>query len=160
GLSRLVATLAAAPRQLRRGTQCGDNFDRRQTPAARSSRRPGLSSLAHSRRRPTARMMVLLAALLVLVPVHGVVLDTLPDRTAIVGTDEVRGMEPGGMGRYRFAPAAAFADGTNVDALMDGSTKPPTLRDTMAAARFAPGLPDSGKAVHIEPGSALPAATL
>ena len=65
-------------------------------------------------------MIVLLAAALLLVPVHGVVLDTLRDRTAIVRTDEVPGMQPPRTARYRFAPdTAAFVNGTNVDALMD-----------------------------------------
>jgi len=62
--------------------------------------------------------------------------------------------------RYRFSPRAAFGSGTNVDALMDSSTHPPTLRGAIAAGRFAPGLPDSARAVRVEPGSSLPAAEL
>jgi protein SCO1 len=105
-------------------------------------------------------MIALLAAAIALVPVHGVVLDTLPDRTAIVRTDAVPAMQPARTARYRLSPAAAFVAGTNVDALMDSSTHPPTLREAIAARRFAPGLPDSGRAVRVEPGSALPVAEL
>jgi len=105
-------------------------------------------------------IVLLFAAGLALVPVHGVVLGTLADRTAIVRTDPVPAMQPARTARYRLAPAAAFASGTNVDALADLSTQPPTLRDAIAAGRFAPGLPDSGKAVRIEPGSRLPSAVL
>jgi cytochrome oxidase Cu insertion factor (SCO1/SenC/PrrC family) len=105
-------------------------------------------------------MIVLLAAAFALMPVHGVVLDTLPDRSVIVRTDPVPAMRAARTSRFRFRPSVAFGNGTSVDALLDGSTQPPTLRDAIAAARFAPGLPDSGKAVRIEPGSPLPAAEM
>lgn len=103
---------------------------------------------------------VFAAAAFALVPVHGVVLDTLPDHTVIVQTDPVPAMQPSLTRRYRLSPTAAFADGTNVDALLDPATRPPTLRNAIAAGRFAPGLPDSARAVRVEPGSWLPPAAL
>jgi len=106
-------------------------------------------------------MIALLAATaFALVPVHGVVLDTLPDHTVIVLTDPVPAMLPSLTRRYRFSPPAAFADGTNVDALLDPATRPPTLNRAIAAGRFAPGLPDTARAVRVEPGSSLPPAEL
>jgi protein SCO1/2 len=103
---------------------------------------------------------MLFAALLALIPIHGVVIDTLRDRTAIVRTEPVPRMMPSQIRRYVFAPPASFRSGTSVDALLDPSTTPPTLLDPVPAAVFAPGLPDSGRVVPVEIGSALPAAEL
>ncbi|MBV8343462.1 MAG: SCO family protein [Candidatus Eremiobacteraeota bacterium] len=95
-----------------------------------------------------------------LVPVHGVVLDTLRDGSAIVRTDPVTATYPARIRRYALQPRASFAAGTNIDALLDPHSFPPALLDPVAAAPFAPGLPDAGKAVPIVLGSTLPAATL
>jgi protein SCO1 len=103
---------------------------------------------------------MLLAALLALIPVHGVVIDMLGGRAAIVRTDPVPKMMPAQIRRYAFARPASFHSGTSVDALLDSSATPPTLLDPVPAAVFAPGLPDSGRAVPVEIGSALPAAEL
>jgi protein SCO1/2 len=103
---------------------------------------------------------MLLAALLALIPIHGVVIDTLGDRTAIVRTDAVAKMMPAQIRRYSFGRPASFRRGTSVDALLDPSTTPPTLLDPVPAGVFAPGLPDSGRVVPVEIGSALPAAEL
>jgi protein SCO1 len=107
-------------------------------------------------------MIALLAALLfAVVPVHGVVIEMLPDRdVAIVRTDPVTGMLPGEIRRYRLLPSARFKEGTGIDALLDPSTRPPSLREAVAAAPFSPGLPDSGRVVPVELGSSLPAAEL
>jgi protein SCO1/2 len=103
---------------------------------------------------------LLAAAALGVIPVHGVMVEMLPDRTAIVRTDAVPGMLTPEIRRYRLDPATPLRAGTNLDALLDPSTRPATLRETIAAAAFAPGLPDSGRAVPIEPGSPLPSADL
>jgi cytochrome oxidase Cu insertion factor (SCO1/SenC/PrrC family) len=106
-------------------------------------------------------MIVALAlAAISLVPVHGVVLDTLHDRTVIVRTEPVTQMLPARTRRYVLRPNAAFEPGTNVDAFLDAASRPPLLLDTSAAAPFAPGLPDSGRAVPVVPGGALPRAVL
>jgi protein SCO1/2 len=103
---------------------------------------------------------LLAAAALGVIPVHGVMVEMLPDRTAIVRTDAVPGMLAPEIRRYRLDSATPLRAGTNLDALLDPSTRPATLRETIAAAPFAPGLPDSGRAVPIEPGSPLPSADL
>src|SRR5580704_6204309 len=108
----------------------------------------------------TCMIALLAAAALGVIPVHGVMVEMLPDRTAIVRTDAVPGMLAPEIRRYRLDPATPLRAGTNLDALLDPSTRPATLRETIAAAPFAPGLPDSGRAVPIEPGSPLPSADL
>jgi protein SCO1 len=106
-------------------------------------------------------MIPLLAvAALGVIPVHGVMVEALPDHTSIVRTDAVPGMLPAEIRRYRLSPATSLRAGTNLDALLDRSTRPATLRETIAAAPFAPGLPDSARAVPIELGSTLPSADL
>jgi cytochrome oxidase Cu insertion factor (SCO1/SenC/PrrC family) len=102
----------------------------------------------------------LFAALMTLVPVHGVAIATLPDGTAIARTDAVPHMLPSIVARYRLVPAQRIANGTSFDALLDRSTTPPVLRDAVAARVFSPGLPDSAKAVPVDFGSALPSAQL
>jgi protein SCO1 len=106
-------------------------------------------------------MLSLLAASFIAVtPVHGIVLVTLPDRSAIVRTDAVPGMLAPMTRRYRFEPPVSLRQGTSIDALLDAAPNPPVLRNAVAAAAFAPGLPDSGRVVPVEIGSRLPAATL
>lgn len=106
-------------------------------------------------------MIALIAAALVsVIPVHGVVLDSRPDGTAIVRTDAVPRMQPSLIRSYRFAPTATFVGGTAIDALLDPSTEPPTLRDAAAAGPFAPGLPDRGRVVPVSVGAPLPDAEL
>jgi cytochrome oxidase Cu insertion factor (SCO1/SenC/PrrC family) len=95
------------------------------------------------------------------IPVHGVVLDRLPDGTAIVRTDPTPHMLPAAIRRYRLEAAARrLAGGTGVDALLDRSTVPWTLRDAVMAAPFSPGLPEPGRVIPVELGSPLPAARL
>ena len=105
-------------------------------------------------------MPLLFAALLNAVPVHGVVLQRLPDQTAIVRTDAVIEMLPAQTRRYRLAPSRSFVSGTAIDGLLDRSTVPPTLRNPIAAAAFAPGLPDRARALPVTIGGRLPAAAL
>ncbi|MGB8907407.1 MAG: SCO family protein [Candidatus Cybelea sp.] len=100
------------------------------------------------------------AALLSVVPVHGVVIANLPDGSTIVRTDEVARTFPAQTRRYRLTPRATFHTGTTIDALLDSSGDPWRLRQAVAAAAFAPGLPDSGRVVPVRIGSKLPAALL
>lgn len=101
-----------------------------------------------------------LAAALVALPVHGAVLDRLPDGTAIVRTDPAPLMLPAQTRRYRVHPPASAAPGTTIDALLDRSTQPWTLAQTVAAGPFSPGLPEPGRVIALELGSRLPPATL
>ena len=103
---------------------------------------------------------LLAAAVLSVIPVHGVVLDTRPDGSAIVRTDAVPAMLPSQTRRYRFVPAARLRRNAGVDALLDLSTNPWTLREPVAAAPFVPGLPDPGRVVRVDFGSVVPAAQL
>lgn len=105
-------------------------------------------------------MVLLFAALLNAIPVHGLVLHEFGNRTAIVRTDAVVEMLPAQTQRYRLEPARSFAPGTSIDALLDRSTVPSTLSDPVAAAAFAPGLPDRARALPVRIGSRLPTATL
>jgi protein SCO1/2 len=100
------------------------------------------------------------AALAALIPLHGVVIQMLPDRSAIVRSDAVPAMRPAEIRRYRFEPPATFAPNTSIDALLDDGGRPPVLRSPVAAAAFAPGLPDAGRVVPVTIGSRLPAAEL
>jgi protein SCO1 len=103
---------------------------------------------------------LIVAAMLSIIPIHGVVIQALGDRSAIVRTDPAIGMLAPQIRRYRLEPAIALRPGTGIDGLLDPSTQPATLRDAVVAAPFAPGLPDSGRVIPVELGSGLPAATL
>lgn len=105
-------------------------------------------------------ILLLAAALAGVIPVHGVVLESHGERTAIVRTDAVPRMQPALIRAYRLAPPATFVAGTGVDALLDPSTQPPTLRDAVAAGAFAPGLPDRGRIVPLAVNAPLPSAEL
>jgi protein SCO1 len=106
-------------------------------------------------------MIVLFAAgLLAVIPIHGLVIETLPDRTAIVRTNEVPAMLPAQIRRYRLAPPATFRSGTTIDALLDPVSRPPVLLQPVAASSFAPGLPDPGRVVLVQLGGTLPQADL
>ena len=105
-------------------------------------------------------MHALAAALLAVIPIHGLVIANLPDGSAIVRTEAVTATFPARTLRYRFAPSVRVRTGTAIDALLDSAPHPPVLRDAVAAAAFAPGLPDAGRVVPVELGARLPAATL
>ncbi len=99
-------------------------------------------------------------AALTVVPVHGIVLDRLPDGSAIVRTEPVPRTLPSSIRRYRVAPARAATPGTQIDALLDRSTNPWSLREAAAAGPFSPGLPEPGRVIPLELGSSLPPARL
>ena len=103
---------------------------------------------------------LLMAATFSLVPVHGVVVDVLPDRTAIVRTDPTPQILPAAIRRYRVDPPLKLPIGTGIDAILDRSTIPWSLRDAVTAGPFAPGIPDPGRVIPVELGSRLPRARL
>ena len=100
------------------------------------------------------------AAAIGIVPVHGTVLAAAPDRTIVVRTDAVTGTLDSAIRRYHLDPPARLAEGTGIDALLDRSTQPWTLRDTVPAAPFSPGMPDRGRIEPVDVGTVLPPATL
>lgn len=101
-----------------------------------------------------------LATLVTFVPVHGTTIARLSDGTAIVRTDAVPMMLPAQIRRYRVTPAASAAAGAELDALLDRSTRPWSLRKAVTAGPFIPGLPEPGRVIPLELGSPLPKATL
>jgi cytochrome oxidase Cu insertion factor (SCO1/SenC/PrrC family) len=99
-------------------------------------------------------------AALSIVPVHGVVLDPLSSTSAIVRTDAVSLTLPSLTRRFRFEPPLRLTNDVGIDAYLDRSTNPWTLRDAVAAGAFAPGLPDAGRVVAVDVSSPLPSAQL
>ena len=84
---------------------------------------------------------LLAAAAFSLAPIHGVVMETLHDGTAIVNAEALTQMRPAEIRRYRFDPPAQFRNGTEIDAFLDLAARPPLLRDAVAAGPFAPVCP-------------------
>ena len=85
---------------------------------------------------------------LMLVPVHGVVLDARADgSSAIVRTEPASKTIAAGTRDYRLVPATHLPRGTGVDGYVDASTRPWTLREPTIAAPFAPGTPDTASVV-------------
>ncbi len=103
-------------------------------------------------------LQALLAA--ALIPMHGLVLAVQPNGTVIVRNNVVSQMLPSETRVYRLLPRVRLASGTGVDAFIDTSTTPWTLRDAVAAGPFIPGLPSIGRVVPVDYGSRLPSAQL
>lgn len=103
---------------------------------------------------------LLAAAAFSLIPVHGVVLDALPTGDAIVRTDAVPLTLPPLIRRYQLTPRVRLEGGVSIDAYLDRSTTPWTLRKAAPAPAFAPGLPDRGRVVPIDVNASLPEAEL
>ncbi len=103
-------------------------------------------------------MHALVAAVaLALAPVHGVVLATTPTGDAIVRIDAVPDVAPETTRRFHLVPNVRVPGGTQIDAYLDRSTQPWTLRSAAVAGPFAPGEPDPAHVIPIELGSTLPA---
>lgn len=100
------------------------------------------------------------AAAVSVLPVHGVVIDALSTTDAIVRTEAVPLTLPPLIHRYRLAPGVRVEPGVSIDAYLDRSTTPWTLRKAAPAPAFAPGLPDRGRIVPVDINAALPAAEL
>lgn len=90
------------------------------------------------------------------VPVHGTALGPGPSGTVIVRMDSVTGMLAPQTRAFRISPPLLLKPGTGIDAFLDRSTTPWRLYDTAVAARFEPGLPETGKVFPIDYGSQLP----
>ncbi|HUA07916.1 MAG TPA: SCO family protein [Candidatus Acidoferrales bacterium] len=102
-------------------------------------------------------LALLFAALL---PFHGVVVAPAGNAEIVVRNDAITRTVPAQTRRYRLAPNVSLRPGTGVDAFLDRSTQPWTLRDPMAAAEFVAGLPHPGRVVPVDVGKPLPATTL
>ncbi|HTX56498.1 MAG TPA: SCO family protein [Candidatus Acidoferrales bacterium] len=100
---------------------------------------------------------LLLAGLL---PFHGVVVAPLPGGDVLVRNAVITKTLTVQTRRYRLAPKAALAPQTGVDAFLDRSTHPWTLRNPVAAAAFVAGLPNAGRVVPVDVGKPLPRALL
>jgi cytochrome oxidase Cu insertion factor (SCO1/SenC/PrrC family) len=101
---------------------------------------------------------LLLAA--ALVPIHGLVLETSGSQSAIVRMNAAPRTLASQTRLFRLEPRVRLAAGAGVDAFLDTSTQPWTLRDAIAAGPFVPGLPDAGRVISVDAGSRLPSATL
>jgi cytochrome oxidase Cu insertion factor (SCO1/SenC/PrrC family) len=102
----------------------------------------------------------LVAAALAVVPVHGVVLAPLGHAEAVVRLDPATNTVPAITRQFRLDPAVRLAEGVGIDAYLDRSTVPWTLRSVNLAAPFAPGLPDAGRVISVDVNSSLPRAEL
>jgi protein SCO1/2 len=99
-------------------------------------------------------------ALAGVIPIHGTALGAGPNGTTIVRTDAVTGMVPAQTRAFAISPPLKLPPGTGVDAFLDRSREPWRLTDAAVAARFVPGLPETGKVFPIDYGSALPHTSL
>lgn len=102
----------------------------------------------------------LVAAVAALVPVHGVVLAPLGNSAAVVRIDPVTGTVPAVTRRFTLEPGVRVDGGVGVDAYLDRSTNPWTLRAPNIAGPFAPGLPDAGRVIRVDVNSPVPRAEL
>ena len=101
-------------------------------------------------------MLALLAFLLTILPVHGTALGSAPGGTTIVRLDPVTNTVPAQTRAVRISPALALPAGTGVDGFLDRSGSTWRIYDANVAAKFTPGLPDSGKVAPIDLGTPLP----
>lgn len=99
-------------------------------------------------------LVLALAALVI--PVHGTVLGAGPHGTTIVRTDPVTDMLPAQTRAFTIQPELTLNRGTGIDAFLDRSHASWKLYDAHIAARFEPGLPETGKVFPIDYGSSLP----
>lgn len=99
-------------------------------------------------------------ALAVVIPIHGTVLAHGPNGTVIIRSDPVTGMLPAQTRAYRLSPNLAVSPGVGIDGFVDRRKLPWRWYDAAIAARFVPGLPETGKVIPIDYGSALPATQL
>ncbi len=96
------------------------------------------------------------AAFATVIPVHGVALAQRPGGTTIVRLDAVTGMLPAQTRAFTISPAMQLPSGTGIDAFLNDRVTPWGLEDAVVAARFVPGLPETGKVLPIDYGSHLP----
>ena len=104
--------------------------------------------------------MMLAFLLAGLLPFHGVVVSQLHDGDVVVRNAPITHTLSVQTRRYHVAPNVALRAGTGLDAFLDRSTEPWTLREPVAAATFVAGLPNPGRVVPVDVGKPLPRATL
>lgn len=104
--------------------------------------------------------MMLALLLAGLLPFHGVVVAPVGSGDVIVQNALITRTLPVQTRRYRLAPKITLRAGAGVDALLDRSTQPWTLRAPIAAAAFVAGLPNPGRVVPVDIGKPLPRASL
>ncbi len=104
--------------------------------------------------------MMLALLLAGLLPFHGVVVSPVGSDTVVVRSAAMPRTLPAQTRLYRLAPNLALRAGTGVDAFLDRSTQPWTLRDPVPAAAFVAGLPNPGRIIPVDAGKPLPRATL
>jgi|SRR5579884_497309 len=91
-----------------------------------------------------------------IVPIHGVAVGAGPSGTLVVRMDAVTGMVPAQTRAFSVSPRLNVPPGTGIDAFLDRSSSPWRLYDASVAAKFVPGLPETGKVFPIDYGSPLP----
>lgn len=101
-------------------------------------------------------LFALALALVPVIPIHGVVLGAGPNSTVVVRTDAVTGIVTSQTRAFSITPSLRVPPGTGIDAFLDRSTMPWRLYDASVAAKFVPGLPETGKVEPIDFGSQLP----
>lgn len=102
-------------------------------------------------------MIATIAFALALIPMHGVVLAAPSHDRAIVRSDAITATLPSSTRTYSITPPTALHSGAGIDAYLDQSTQPWTLRDVVVAAPFSPGMPDRAQAaVPVDVGGVLP----
>jgi cytochrome oxidase Cu insertion factor (SCO1/SenC/PrrC family) len=104
--------------------------------------------------------MILALLFAALLPFHGVVLSQLPNGDAVIRNAPVTNTVAAQTRVYRLSPHVALGAGTGVDAFLDRSTQPWTLREPLAAAPFVAGLPNPGRVELVDVGKGLPRAQL
>jgi len=104
--------------------------------------------------------MMLALVLAGLLPFHGVVIAPVGNSSAVVRNGVMARTLPAQTRLYRLAPPLGLRAGTGLDAFLDRSTKPWTLRDAVPAAPFVAGLPNAGRVIPVDVGKPLPRATL
>ncbi len=102
------------------------------------------------------RFLHLVALFATILPVHGTVLGPGARGTVVIRTDPVTGTLPAQTRAYTVTPKLQTAPGVGLDGFLDRSTTPWRWYDAAIAAKFAPGLPESGKVVGIDYGSRAP----
>ncbi len=103
-----------------------------------------------------ALLFALALALAPVIPIHGVALGAGPNGTFVVRTDAVTGIIPSQTRAFRVTPSLHVPPGTGIDAFLDRSHQPWHLYAASVAAKFVPGLPETGKVIPVDYGSQLP----
>ncbi|MDQ2681707.1 MAG: SCO family protein [Candidatus Eremiobacteraeota bacterium] len=96
-----------------------------------------------------------LLALVSLFPVHGTVLhrDT---NTIVLKTDAVTNIQPATTRLYQLERPIDLLSGQTIDAIVDRSTTPWTLREARGALAFTPGMPNGNLVKAVDVGDVVP----